>query len=195
MGMDAGPPRAYGRVRMRKRHQAWRIVAVCGVVGLLLAVTVLSGAAQGFVGIASVCRPLRDRKRARQPGGPEPRAPCCERRGRIGRLSLRHGDEAARAHACRPRQHFRAGQRRRARTVVAGRAASGQVDDGRRTRPAGGFRVPAQKAAVGAERERSQSLPLSPAGSSLGGSEPEWRNAREAVPTLERSRARTTLGR
>ena len=52
--MDAGPPRAYGRVRMRKRHQPWRIVAVCGVVGLLLAVTVLSGAAQGLVGIASV---------------------------------------------------------------------------------------------------------------------------------------------
>ena len=52
--MDAVPPRAYGRVRMRQRHQPWRIVAVCGVVGLLLAVTVLSGAAQGFVGIASV---------------------------------------------------------------------------------------------------------------------------------------------
>ena len=51
--MDAGPPRAYGRVRMRKRHQPWQIVAVCGVIGLLLAVTVLSGAAQGFVGIAS----------------------------------------------------------------------------------------------------------------------------------------------
>jgi hypothetical protein len=39
---------------MRKRHQTWRIVLVCGVVGLLLAVTVLSGAAQGFVGIAAV---------------------------------------------------------------------------------------------------------------------------------------------
>ena len=54
MGMDAGPPRAYGRLRMRKRHHPWQIVAVCGVVGLLLAVTVLSGAAQGFVGIAGV---------------------------------------------------------------------------------------------------------------------------------------------
>jgi hypothetical protein len=38
---------------MRNRPQPWQIVAVCGVVGLLLAVTVLSGAAQGFVGIAS----------------------------------------------------------------------------------------------------------------------------------------------
>ena len=52
--MDAGPPRAYGRVWMRKRRQPWRIVAVCGVVALLLAVTVLSGAAQGLVGIAGV---------------------------------------------------------------------------------------------------------------------------------------------
>jgi hypothetical protein len=39
---------------MRKRHQPWRIVAICGVVGLLIAVTVLSGAVQGFVGIACV---------------------------------------------------------------------------------------------------------------------------------------------
>ena len=39
---------------MRKRLQPWRIVAVCGVAGLLLAVTVLSGAAQGLVGIAGV---------------------------------------------------------------------------------------------------------------------------------------------
>jgi hypothetical protein len=52
--MDAGRPRAYRRVRMRRRHQPWRIVAICGVVGLLLAVTVLSGSAQGFVGLASV---------------------------------------------------------------------------------------------------------------------------------------------
>jgi hypothetical protein len=53
MGMDPAPPRAYGRVRMRKHQQPWQIVAVCGVVSLLLAVTVLSGAAQGYVGIAS----------------------------------------------------------------------------------------------------------------------------------------------
>jgi hypothetical protein len=39
---------------MSNRHHPWRIVAVCGVVGLLLAVTVLGGAAQGLVGIASV---------------------------------------------------------------------------------------------------------------------------------------------
>ena len=51
--MDAGPPRAYGRVRMRKRHRPWQIVAVCGVVGAVFAVTVLSGAAQGYVGLAS----------------------------------------------------------------------------------------------------------------------------------------------
>jgi len=38
---------------VRRRHQPWQVVAVCGVVGLLLAVTVLSGAAQGYVGIAS----------------------------------------------------------------------------------------------------------------------------------------------
>lgn len=42
------------RVKMRSRHHRWRIVAVCGVVGLLLAVTVLGGAAQGLVGIGSV---------------------------------------------------------------------------------------------------------------------------------------------
>jgi hypothetical protein len=35
-------------------HRRWRIVAVCGVVCLVLAVTVLSGAAQGFVGIMGV---------------------------------------------------------------------------------------------------------------------------------------------
>jgi hypothetical protein len=40
-------------VKMGNRHHPWRIVAVCGVVGLLLAVTVLGGAAQGLVGIAS----------------------------------------------------------------------------------------------------------------------------------------------
>jgi hypothetical protein len=51
--MHRGPPRAYGRVRMRRRPEPWQIVAVCGVVGLLLAVMVLSGAAQGYVGIAS----------------------------------------------------------------------------------------------------------------------------------------------
>ena len=39
--------------RMRKRPQPWLIVALCGVVGVLFAVTVLSGAAQGYVGLAS----------------------------------------------------------------------------------------------------------------------------------------------
>jgi hypothetical protein len=39
---------------MRNRHHPWRIVAACGVVGLLLAVTVLGGAAQGLVGTVSV---------------------------------------------------------------------------------------------------------------------------------------------
>jgi multisubunit Na+/H+ antiporter MnhB subunit len=45
---------AYRRVRMRSRHHPWRIVAACGVLGLLLAVTVLGGAAQGLVGVLSV---------------------------------------------------------------------------------------------------------------------------------------------
>jgi hypothetical protein len=38
---------------MRKRPQPWLIVSVCGAVGVLLAVTVLSGAAEGYVGMAS----------------------------------------------------------------------------------------------------------------------------------------------
>lgn len=39
---------------MRRRHHPWLIVLSCAVVGLLLAVTVLGGAAQGIVGIVSV---------------------------------------------------------------------------------------------------------------------------------------------
>lgn len=39
---------------MRRRLQPWRIVAVGGGVGLLLAVTVLSGAVQGIVGLAGL---------------------------------------------------------------------------------------------------------------------------------------------
>jgi hypothetical protein len=45
------PRRSWSR---RVVDHPWRIVAVCGVVGLLLAVTVLAGSAQAFVAIASV---------------------------------------------------------------------------------------------------------------------------------------------
>jgi hypothetical protein len=45
---------AYRRVRMRSRHHPWRIVVACGVLGLLLAVTVLGGTAQALVGVISV---------------------------------------------------------------------------------------------------------------------------------------------
>jgi hypothetical protein len=38
---------------MRSRHHPWRIVLACGVLGLLIAVTVLGGAAQGLVGVVS----------------------------------------------------------------------------------------------------------------------------------------------
>jgi uncharacterized protein (DUF58 family) len=38
---------------MRKRCPPWLIVAVCGAVGVLLAMTVLGGAAQGYVAVAS----------------------------------------------------------------------------------------------------------------------------------------------
>jgi hypothetical protein len=39
---------------MRSRRHPWLVVAVIGVVGLLLAATVLGGAAQGFARLASV---------------------------------------------------------------------------------------------------------------------------------------------
>ena len=45
---------AYRRLRMGSRHHPWRIVVACGVLGLLLAVTVLGGAAQALVGVTSV---------------------------------------------------------------------------------------------------------------------------------------------
>ena len=50
--MDASPRRAYGGAEMRGRPRTWQIVAICGVVAVLLAVTVLSGAAQGYVLLA-----------------------------------------------------------------------------------------------------------------------------------------------
>jgi hypothetical protein len=39
---------------MRRRYPAWVIVLACAILGLLLAATVLGGAAQGLVGIVSV---------------------------------------------------------------------------------------------------------------------------------------------
>jgi hypothetical protein len=45
---------AYRLVRMGSRHLPWRIVLAFGVLGLLLAVTVLGGAAQALVGVISV---------------------------------------------------------------------------------------------------------------------------------------------
>jgi hypothetical protein len=45
------PRRSWSR---RVVDHPWRIVAVCGAGGLLLAVTVLAGSAQAYVGIASV---------------------------------------------------------------------------------------------------------------------------------------------
>jgi hypothetical protein len=41
------------RAAMRRRPRPWLFVALSGVVGLLLTTTVLGGAAQGFVGLAS----------------------------------------------------------------------------------------------------------------------------------------------
>jgi uncharacterized protein (DUF58 family) len=44
---------AYGDLRMRRRPRPWLMVLACAIVGLVLAVTVLGGAAQGLVGIVS----------------------------------------------------------------------------------------------------------------------------------------------